>query len=397
MTSIPGKVRKIIKNLLSRRRFIAVLVAIAVIGTASLIFSSAASSSVAFEAESGARTGGGSVIPEANASGGNAVKFSSVVNGWNLYWADEFNGNTINTSVWRPYNNTYGDGNFETHCLTPNNLGVADGSLKIITKQETVTCPSYGRSNGWATPNRNYTSGFVGSRETGTYFPKYARYEVRAKSPQRLGLVPAIWLRHINGSSTMELDLMESFQGSAPGSVTSTIHAQNSTGIFRVNAWKSGQTIGTTQDWHIWAVEIEPLNNNTEVEIRYYLDGRLLNKNGGGGAFKIGGQGKVNTFDNIGEKGFDIALNTAVNFNHSGNASPDSPNWYCPSSSGWTKVASPSQAMIGWRVAETPMKNLDGSTFYRACMTPQLTKAGGIPNNPAQEIFEIDYVRVYTK
>lgn len=374
-----------------------VVFGVAVIGFGLLLSARAALQSVSIEPEFGERQNG-AIVADSQASGGQAVQFgSSAVSPWTLYWSDEFDGSSVNTSVWHPYHSTYGDGNFEIHCLTPNNVSVSGGTLKIVSRQETVSCPSYGRTTGWATPYRNYTSGFVGTRETGTYFPKYARYEIRAKSPQRLGLVPAIWLRHINGSSTMELDVMESFQASAPGSVTSTIHAQNSSGTFGYNIWKGSRTVGTSQDWRVWAVEIEPINDGTEVEIRYYLDGTLMAKNGGGGNYRLGGQGKINTFDNIGNNGFDIALNVAVSFNHSGNPAPDEQSWYCPSNSGWTKVSSPSQAQAGWKVAETAMRNPDGSTFYRACTLPQATRSGVVRNNPSGETFEIDYVRVYTR
>ncbi len=56
--------------------------------------------------------------------------------------------------------------------------------LHIVSKRETVTCP------GGQT--RNFTSGFIGTREKGVYFPRFARFEMRAKLPH----MNAMWKAH---------------------------------------------------------------------------------------------------------------------------------------------------------------------------------------------------------
>ena len=61
--------------------------------------------------------------------------------GWTLVGGDEFNGSSLDSSKWSAYNNTYGDGNNEYACLTPNNVAVSGGTLKITSKKESVTCP----------------------------------------------------------------------------------------------------------------------------------------------------------------------------------------------------------------------------------------------------------------
>jgi hypothetical protein len=48
-----------------------------------------------------------------------------------VVFADEFNGTTLNTNVWKPYYSTYGDGNNELQCHTPNNVAVANGTMKL--------------------------------------------------------------------------------------------------------------------------------------------------------------------------------------------------------------------------------------------------------------------------
>src|SRR3546814_2144470 len=84
--------------------------------------------------------------------------------GWRLVWSDEFDGSAVDTSVWKPYHSTYGDGNRELQCLTPGNVTASGGQLTITARQERLTCP-----NG---STRDYSSGFLGSREPGTYFPR---------------------------------------------------------------------------------------------------------------------------------------------------------------------------------------------------------------------------------
>ena len=84
--------------------------------------------------------------------------------GWTLVGGDEFDGASLNTSKWKPYYNTYGDSNNELACLTPNNVSQSGGTVKITAKKQTVTC------SGGTT--EQFTSGFLGSRETGTYYPK---------------------------------------------------------------------------------------------------------------------------------------------------------------------------------------------------------------------------------
>ncbi|MCU1499139.1 MAG: hypothetical protein JWM47_3092, partial [Acidimicrobiales bacterium] len=124
--------------------------------------------------------------------------------GWTLVGGDEFNDTTVDPTKWKKYHNTYGDGNHEMACLTPGNVTEASGTLNITSKKEQLTCPSGAV--------RQYSSGFVGSREVGRYYPMFARFEMRAKLPHAQGIWPAFWLRHRDGGSPQaEVDIMESF------------------------------------------------------------------------------------------------------------------------------------------------------------------------------------------
>ncbi len=181
--------------------------------------------------------------------------------GWTHIGGDEFDGSTVDPTRWRQYHNTYGDGNNELACLTPANLSVGGGTLRIAARKQRVTCP-----NGSA---RDYTSGFIGSREVGVYFPRYARFEMRAKLPHAQGLWPAFWLRHRNGAGVAEVDIMEYFHAARPGRTDATLHLDG-----RANVSKGVQAFeAPTADpgWHVWAVEISPATNGVRFE--FFFDG----------------------------------------------------------------------------------------------------------------------------
>jgi len=180
--------------------------------------------------------------------------------GWRLLWSDEFTGSAP-SSAWRVYYNTYGDGNKELQCLTPGNVGVSDGTMKITARREVVTCP-----NGSV---RSFTSGFLGTRETGTYFPRYGRFEMRARLPHAQGLWPAFWLRHRNGASVAEVDVMEYFHSQVPGRTTATLHLDGRTNLSKRTIPFESPT--ASPGWHTWAVEIEPVD--TGVRFTFLLDG----------------------------------------------------------------------------------------------------------------------------
>jgi beta-glucanase (GH16 family) len=180
--------------------------------------------------------------------------------GWKLVGGDEFDGSSLNTAKWKPYHNTYGDSNNELACLTPNNVVQSGGSVKITAKKETVACP------GGST--ESFTSGFLGSRESGTYYPKYARFEMRAKLPHAQGLWPAFWLRHRNGASTAEVDIMEYFHSQVPGKTTQTLHLDGRYNLSKKTTAFEAPTL--SPGWHTWAVEILP--ETSGVRFTFFVD-----------------------------------------------------------------------------------------------------------------------------
>ena len=270
--------------------------------------------------------------------------------GWTLVGGDEFDGSGVDGSKWKAYNNTYGDGNHELACLTPNNVTEGGGALTITAKKEQITCP------GGSV--RQYTSGFVGSRETGTYYPKFARFEMRAKLPHAQGLWPAFWLRHRNGASVAEVDIMEYFHATAPGKTYATLHLDGRHNLSK-NRIGFESPSGPSQ-WHTWAVEISPAG--TDVRFDFYMDNILYHS-------------YTDTQHNWASADpastWDIALNMAVGGDWTGD--PDGTLGY---------LRGANQCAIG-------------GTAPDGCITTGINRVDW--NNPAADSYQVDYVRVYTR
>ncbi|QXC59753.1 glycoside hydrolase family 16 protein [Aquihabitans sp. G128] len=188
---------------------------------------------------------------------------------WRVVGGDEFSGSTLDATRWKPYHNTYGDGNAEVACLTPANVAVGGGRLRIAPKHEDATCPN--------APTDHYTSGFIGSRETGTYYPLEAKYEIRAKVPHAQGIWPAFWLRHRNGASTAEVDVMEYFHSATPGATTQTLHLDGVANVAKRSTAFEAPT--ATPGWHTWGVEISRVDADgdgarDDVRFAFTLDAK---------------------------------------------------------------------------------------------------------------------------
>jgi beta-glucanase (GH16 family) len=124
-----------------------------------------------------------------------------VPKGYLLAWHDEFNGSELGDG-WNAEHSTYGSGNDELQCYSPDNLEVADGTLRLTAIEEDARC-RHGKT-------RPYSSGMVRSEGAWTY----GRFEVRARVPKGAGMLPAVWMLSRNrpfgtGGRSGELDLME--------------------------------------------------------------------------------------------------------------------------------------------------------------------------------------------
>ena len=276
----------------------------------------------------------------------------SSTSGWTLVGGDEFNGSSLDTSAWKPYYSNYGSSNLEQECNTPNNVSEGNGSLKIVAKKQTVTCPG-------ASSSMNYTSGFIGSRETGTYFPKYAKFEMRAKLPHAQGLWPAFWLRHRNGAGTAEVDIMEYFHSQVPGKTTQTLHLDGVSNVSKRTTWFENPA--NTPGYHTWAVVIAPDPNG--VKFTFSVDGVDVH------SFVDTKHAWASSAPDSGT--WDIAINLAV---------------------GGRWVGAP-DGTLGL-LQDLNRCSISGSA-PGGCSTSGINRVNW--GDPADSTYQVDYVRVYTK
>ena len=183
---------------------------------------------------------------------------------YQLVWADEFEGSTLDTTKWSPMigngcPNLCGWGNNELQYYRAENATVGGGHLTITARRE-----NFG--------GNQYTSARLQSRNLADF--TYGRFEMSAKLPAGQGMWPAFWLLPTDSvygvwAASGEMDVMEAL-GQTPNSVLGTIHYG---GTFPNNTFSGGNyTLPTgsfTNSFHTFAMEWEP------NAIRWYVDGIL--------------------------------------------------------------------------------------------------------------------------
>ena len=177
--------------------------------------------------------------------------------GWNLIWQDEFDGDTIDPANWTFDIGAGGWGNGEGQFYTdrPENARIENGVLVIEARQEKYEGSYY-------TSARLKTQGLQNFQ--------YGRVVARLKVPSGKGLWPAFWMlgSNFNGSNWPdcgEIDIME-YIGKEPDLIMGTLHGPGYSGALGYTKWNR-QTYNIADDFHTYAIEWEP------NEIRWYYDG----------------------------------------------------------------------------------------------------------------------------
>ncbi|MBQ6886781.1 MAG: family 16 glycosylhydrolase [Lachnospiraceae bacterium] len=205
------------------------------------------------------------------------------LDGWDLYFNDEFSGNTLDMSNWS-YNtgyfldpsdpNTFGWGNNEEEYYTDDadNIFVNDGALHLVAKYDpyTFTCTDAAQTKVTA----DYSSGKIISKDKVSF--TYGRVDFRAKLPAGQGLWPALWLLPNDESygtwaASGEIDVMEA-RGRVTNATSGTIHYGG--------AWPNNKYTGTDyifpegstfdDGYHVYSVIWE------EDNITWYVDGEFF-------------------------------------------------------------------------------------------------------------------------
>jgi len=171
-----------------------------------------------------------------------------------IFWNDEFNGDTLDTTKWTALDQP-SPRNHELEYYTPEDVYVQGGNLVL-------------RSQKRSYKGLSYTSGLVNS--TGKFSTTYGRWEVRAKIPYGKGLWPAHWLMGEKNCwpTNGETDIMENL-GQDTETIYGTYHWSTTCNKDGSSGGEYKAKVDLSKDFHIYAVEWEP---NT---IRMYVDTTL--------------------------------------------------------------------------------------------------------------------------
>lgn len=222
---------------------------------------------------------------------------------WKLVWADEFEGDTLNTDKWSFMigdGTEYGIpgwGNNELQYYQAENVKVADGLLTITARRENVA-------------SSQFTSARIRTIDKGDW--TYGRFEFRARMPEGQGIWPAIWMLPTDNAyggwpSSGEIDIME-YLGHDTTRVYGTIHYGGPTD------YKNRGTDYVTDDtafnsaFHTFALEWE------EGKLRWYVDGEEFQNLGTGMWYSSSA-----AFPAPFNRDFHLLINLAVGGNWPGN------------------------------------------------------------------------------
>lgn len=214
--------------------------------------------------------------------------------GWQLAWADEFEGSRIDPAKWTPALDCWGGGNQERQCYTDRtaNALVKDGQLLITARRESFTGPAFPADQRTG-PDRQgrvarpFTSARLSTR--GKMAWRYGLIEVRARLPQGQGMWPAIWMLPEDGrygpwAASGEIDIMEAVnlgqrcRTGLPGCLEG--HEQGVLGTLHFGGtWPANVHRGKTtampapiDGFHVYAVEWSPQG------VTWSIDGAVYQK-----------------------------------------------------------------------------------------------------------------------
>jgi beta-glucanase (GH16 family) len=172
---------------------------------------------------------------------------------------EEFDGNTLNTSLWNTCHWWQEEGctiasNNELEWYLPGQVEVSGGALHLTAKRTKVSA-----SDGKDYP---FTSGMVTTGPSGHDMPPklaftYGKVDVRFRLPAGRGLWPAIWLLPASENSRPEIDMLE-VTGDVPGLLRMHLHPKNraAPSIGKDFRLPGGETLAG--DWHTISLDWTP-------------------------------------------------------------------------------------------------------------------------------------------
>lgn len=230
--------------------------------------------------------------------------------GYTLAWADEFNGSTLNTTIWSHENGDgcpglcgWGNNELQFYTSRPENLFFQNGKLIIEARAES--------HNG-----KNYTSSKILTRDK--KMVRFGRIDIRARLPRGKGIWPAFWMLPQNNvyggwPRSGEIDIME-MVGHEPAKVHGTIHYGPGPGSTQASRSYSLSSGSFYDEFHVFSLEWKP------DQIQWFVDGNLYHT-----VTKAGLSAATYPFN----EAFFLIFNLAVGGNWPGNpdASTSFPQW----------------------------------------------------------------------
>lgn len=183
--------------------------------------------------------------------------------GYTLVWADEFDGDALNTDDWGYQNgngcpNLCGWGNQELQFYMDENVSVANGHLIIEAKRQEVS-------------GSNYTSGRITTKGKRAF--QYGRIDIRANMPYGQGMWPALWMLgenqdEVGWPACGEIDIMEMVGGDNGEDATTfaTVHWDNAGDYAKFGSTYTLPEGRLADNWHVYSIEWD------EELITFYID-----------------------------------------------------------------------------------------------------------------------------
>ena len=237
--------------------------------------------------------------------------------GYELRWSDEFNGTSLNTTLWNIEENGNGGGNQELQYYRKENVAVHDGNLVLTARRENYN-------------NKQFTSGRVNTRDK-AYF-KHGIIQARIKFPKTAnGVWPAYWMMgndygKVGWPKCGEIDIVETGNAEGIKNGTQTRHF-GSTLHWGTGAGAAHKQYGTSylapetnplqnDDYHIITMEW----NGNFMQMFYDLEDFSVSAKNKARFFSVSIPSSTNTSD-IGyyfQKPFFFIFNLAVGGNYTG-------------------------------------------------------------------------------
>lgn len=241
--------------------------------------------------------------------------------GWQLVWADEFSGTSIDRTKWDFDRDCWGGGNNERQCYTDrsDNAAVAGGLLTITARRERFSGPALpahmrpASADAGASATKEYTSARMVTRGKAAW--RYGRIEVRAKLPAGQGTWPAVWMlpedqAYGPWASSGEIDILEAVNlgvacaacpGGRENTILGTLHFG---GRWPANALNSTETNApdVLDGFHTFGIVWAP------GRIDWTYDGRVFATKRRGGWWSAASRSPDAPFD----RPFHLILNLAV-------------------------------------------------------------------------------------